>query len=275
MSLTFKTALVEAGIDPSNVRLLRHQDSRADYGRTPYEMFKNDRPSFELYQSHQSFDRRSHLKAEYWASFVGTPDKRTLFCGLYTSRYIGVGDRDVPCPHIEGETDKAGHYDLYELILQEALKAYGGLMFIDWGDSPRTWIQRKTEKLITELHREFREVEFPGFSKFIKRLSEIETLPSEWAALLRNQRGVYLLTCPMTKEQYVGKASGQDGFWGRWQDYLVDGHGGNIRLRNRTSDYQVSILETVGNAATDQELDALEALWKQKLQSRDMGLNAN
>ncbi len=275
MPLTFKTALVDARIDPEKVRLLRHQDSKSDYGRKPYEMFKNDRKSFELYQSHQDSERRPHLKAEYWASFVGTPDKRTLFCGLYASRFVGVGDRDVPKPHQEGMMDKAGHYDLYELILLDALKEYRELMFIDWGASPRAWIQRQTEKVITELHREFKEIEFPGFSKFIKRLSEIELLPSDWIAILRNERGVYLLTCPLTREQYVGKASGVEGFWGRWQDYLRDGHAGNIRLQNRVSDYQVSILETVGNAASDAELDALETLWKQKLQSRDMGLNAN
>ena len=134
---------------------------------------------------------------------------------------------------------------------------------------------RQSDKVITELHREFKEAKFPCFSKFIKRLSEIELLPSEWIAILRNQRGIYLLTCPDTKEQYVGKASGTDGFWGRWQDYLADGHGGNIRLQSRVSDYQVSILETVGNSTTNVELDALEALWKEKLQSREMGLNAN
>jgi hypothetical protein len=103
------------------------------------------------------------LNAGYWASFVATPDKRTLFCGLYASRYIGVGDRDVRQPHREGKMDKAGHYDLYELTLLDALKEYIGLMFIDWGDSPRAWIQRGTDKIITELHREFKEAEFPGF----------------------------------------------------------------------------------------------------------------
>jgi GIY-YIG catalytic domain len=275
MSLTFKSALVDVGIDPTRVRLLRHQDSKADYGKTPYEMFRNDRAAFELYQSHQNSKRRSHLKADYWASFVGTPDLRTLFCGLYASQYVGVGDRDVRQPHREGKIDRAGHYDLYELTSLDALKRYSGVLFIDWGDSPRAWIQRRTDKVITELYREFKEAEFPGFSKFIKRLSEIELIPSEWIAILRNQRGIYLLTCPDTKEQYVGKASGAGGFWGRWQDYIGDGHGGNIRLRSRVSDYQVSILETVGNAMSDAELSALEARWKEKLQSREMGLNAN
>jgi hypothetical protein len=40
------------------------------------------------------------------------------------------------------------------------------------------------------------------------------------------------------------------------------------------SDYQVSILETVGSA-NESDLDALEDRWKRKLQSREMGLNAN
>jgi hypothetical protein len=275
MSLTFKSALVDAGIDPETVRLLRHKDSKADYGRTPYELFRNDRAAFELYQSHQSNKRRPHLKADHWASFVGTPDMRTLFCGLYASRYVGVGDSDVPQPHREGKIDRAGHYDLYELTLLDTLKEYGGVLFVNWGASPRQWVQRRTDKAITELYREFKEAEFPGSSKFIKRLSEIGSLPSGWVAVLREQKGIYLLTCPNTKEQYVGKASGVEGFWGRWQDYLRDGHAGNIRLRNRVSDYQVSILETVGNAVTDDELNALESRWKEKLQSREMGLNAN
>jgi hypothetical protein len=40
------------------------------------------------------------------------------------------------------------------------------------------------------------------------------------------------------------------------------------------SDYQVSILQHVGDV-DENELDRLEELWKQKLQSREMGLNAN
>jgi hypothetical protein len=276
MPLTFKDALTDAGIDPKKVRFLRHVDREADPGKTPYELFKKDRPEFELFQSHQNPKNRANFKGEYWASFVGTPDKRTLFCGLYASRYVGVGDRDVRRPTRTDKVDRAGNYDKYELILLDALKEYSGLLFIDWGGSPRAWVQsKKPDKIITELYREPNEEEFPGFLKFIKQLSEINLLPSEWITMLQNQKGIYLLTCPNTKEQYVGKASGSDGFWGRWQDYIRDGHGGNIRLRNRVSDYQVSILETVGSAASDAELDTLEALWKVKLQSRKMGLNGN
>ncbi len=85
-----------------------------------------------------------------------------------------------------------------------------------------------------------------------------------------------MLTCPKTREQYVGSAAGADGFHGRWLSYARDGHGGNVGLKSRDpSDYQVSILEVAGSVATFEDILAMEALWKQKLQSREMGLNKN
>jgi hypothetical protein len=93
---------------------------------------------------------------------------------------------------------------------------------------------------------------------------------------LKAAHGIYLLTCPKTKEQYVGKADGHDGFWGRWQQYVQSGHGGNTGLKSRdSSDYQVSILEVAGTATSANELNQMESLWKAKMQSRAMGLNRN
>jgi hypothetical protein len=60
------------------------------------------------------------------------------------------------------------------------------------------------------------------------------------------------------------------------EEYFATGHGGNVGLRSRQpEDYRVSILETVGSAATAADLLALESRWKDKLQSREMGLNRN
>ena len=85
-----------------------------------------------------------------------------------------------------------------------------------------------------------------------------------------------MLTCPKTKEQYVGSATGEKGFWGRWQDYIQTGHGGNVALKSRDpSDYQVSILEVAGTVATTDDIIQRETQWKSKLQSREMGLNKN
>jgi hypothetical protein len=117
---------------------------------------------------------------------------------------------------------------------------------------------------------------FPGFSALILKLSDIETMPASWIAALSATRGIYLLTCPKTREQYVGMASGAGGFLARWREYASSGHGGNVGLKSRdASDYQISILETVGTNVSEAELLALEARWKEKLRSREMGLNRN
>jgi len=47
-----------------------------------------------------------------------------------------------------------------------------------------------------------------------------------------------------------------------------------LRIRD-PADYQVSILEVAGTAATAEEVFFMESQWKAKLQSREMGLNRN
>jgi hypothetical protein len=85
---------------------------------------------------------------------------------------------------------------------------------------------------------------------------------------------VYLVTCPRTKEQYVGSATGEEGFWGRWQNYLPNMHGGNVALKSRNpSDYQVSILEVAGSGQRREDIQNIEERWKRKLESKRMGLN--
>ena len=53
--------LREAGLKLSDIRLLRHKDSRATKGLTPYELWRDNRPQFEKYQSRHSFQHRKEL----------------------------------------------------------------------------------------------------------------------------------------------------------------------------------------------------------------------
>jgi hypothetical protein len=148
-------------------------------------------------------------------------------------------------------------------------------LFIDWGPGALAWVQyaARHDKPVTELRTSFREDAFPGFLNFIQPLSKLDTLPKNWTTALRSSHGIYLLTCSKTKEQYVGSATGDDGFWGRWQEYVQTGHGGNVALKSREpSDYQVSILEVAG---TSDDIAAMEGRWQRKLQSQEMGLNRN
>jgi hypothetical protein len=117
------------------------------------------------------------------------------------------------------------------------------------------------------------EPSYPGHSKFLAQLSEIETLPSSWGQILTNAKGIYLLTCPQTKEQYVGGAFSDGGFLARWLMHASrQGDAAAFRAR-APSDYRVSILEVAGSLATDADIVEMEQRWKDKLQSREMGLN--
>lgn len=277
MPLKFNTILDDLGIPHSEVRLLRHKDQRASKGRSPYELWRDERDQFEFYQSTQSFNNQPNLKGEYWAVFVGTPSDETLFVGLYRVKYIGISKADIILP-TSNALLRAGGFDIYDLQIQEQLADLDGKLYIEWGEGKRAWIQRadRQNKAITELRTEFKEPDFPGYLKFNSQLSKIESLPFGWIVLLKATKGIYLLTCPKTKEQYVGSATGEEGFWGRWMNYVLTGHGGNVALKSRDpSDYQVSILETAGTSATHNEILAMEQLWKTKLQSQEMGLNRN
>jgi hypothetical protein len=178
--------------------------------------------------------------------------------------------------HATYPDDKAGRCDRYELTLEKALDDLIGRLLIAWGPGERSWIQRadRRDKPVIELRTAFKDPDFPGFLNFMKPLSELDTLPKGWLTALQSSRGIYLLTCPRTREQYVGSATGIHGFWGRWREYMKTGHGDNLGLKSRDpSDYQVSILEVAGTAASGEEIVLMEEHWKRKLQSKEMGLN--
>jgi hypothetical protein len=276
--LTFATVLRSANIDPADVRLLRHHKAYPG-GRTPYSLWRDSPELFDLYQSTQDAERRAYFAATYWASFVVTPAGSTVFVGLYSAELTGPVPADMIDP-LSGEvpgTAKGHSYDLYDCQRLAALSEYGGRLSVDWGAGTRSWVQRADggAKPVVELTRKIEEERFPGFTRFVASLSDLEAMPVGWKEALRSARGIYLLACPRTREHYVGQAAGEDGFLGRLREYVASGHGGNVGLRGReASDYQVSVLEVVGtNDLT--RIGEVETLWKRKLLSRDIGLNLN
>tara|TARA_R110002049_G_scaffold308493_1_gene512697 strand:+ start:2465 stop:2890 length:426 start_codon:yes stop_codon:yes gene_type:complete len=140
MPLMLNTILNDAGIPLEKVRLLRHQDQRALKGLKPYELWRDDRPGFEQYQSHQSFGNHTKLNFPYWVSFVGTPSNETLFVGIYSVRYKGVLAKDIPAPHTH-DILEAGSCDAYELSLLQEFADLDGKLYIEWGPGTRAcWI---------------------------------------------------------------------------------------------------------------------------------------
>ena len=153
MAILFNSVLAQNEIDPANVILLRHQDTRAPRGRTPYELWRDNLPAFEHYQSVQSIPNRpKFLRAPIWASFVGTPDGATMFVGLYAAKYGGLLAEDRPWSYADG-VDRAGSCDFYELRRDDRMVEFEGKLFIAWEDGTRSWVQRaeRQNKAIVEM----------------------------------------------------------------------------------------------------------------------------
>lgn len=272
MVLTFNDLLDLSGVDPAQVRLVRHQDRRLRAGRL-YEAWRNDRTAFEAYQGAQA--REVFRVDDMLASFIVTEARKTVFVGMYRVDAMGTcppGSIDV----LLG-ADVSGHVQ-YDLHLLDVMSDYRDKLVVDWGAGTRTWVQRaaKQPKSVLEIAEQY-EPRFPGFRSFTRLVDEIPSLPAGWQQVLRSVKGVYLLVDVETGQQYVGSAKGSDSLLGRWMEYATDGHGGNLALKaagkggRRT--YQVSVLEVVDENTPDETIEQTESYWKSKLLSRQFGLN--
>lgn len=276
--LTFNLLLKEAGIDPKDVYLVRHKDSRAQR-QTLYSAYKKDLEQFETYQKLQSKD--CFGKRPIIASFIAAPADRTLFIGLYANR----GHDEFPealreCP-ITGVPVGPATQIFYRLEPDPRLDEFKEKLTIEWGKGYRSWVQNADsresgDKRILELHLDVREEPFPGYREFrLDDIADIQSIWPSWQQALSQSKGIYLLTCKDHGELYVGKADGDEGFWGRFCSYAATGHGGNEGMKaHATSGYSATILEAL-STPTQGEIDDLETLWKDKLGSRKWGLNKN
>ena len=131
--------------------------------------------------------------------------------------------------------------------------------------------------------------EFPGYDNvrlsYMQLASILERRRQSWIAALENQKAVYLITDTYNGKLYVGSATSNKGMLlQRWSNYAENGHGGNKELvelvREKGFDYvkqyfQYSILENYNSKIDDHVVLKREAWWKDTLQSRRFGYNAN
>lgn len=282
MVFYFHEILQRLGLDPRHIRLLRH-----DY-RGLAEWRRGGLRTFGCFASFQRRDSSPYSGVQIACHFLPGP---TLANGDATGLFIGItrildhwewdGGR-LPAIQddaiIEAERLQEGLH-AFDLEWLDDASAISERVLVRWGPPAATrawsqWADRRPKEIV-ELRIDRREPPFPGFSAFIGRISELRLLPQAWLAALASVRGVYLLVAD-NGDQYVGSASGEDGFIGRWMAYNANGHGGNVLLRERGHrDYTVSILEIASPDMSRDDILAREGFWKEKLGARAHGLNVN
>lgn len=146
----------------------------------------------------------------------------------------------------------------------------------------------ENSKISHLLKNKYSGILFPGLENINHTAIELDFILKkeikEWKLPLINSKGIYLLLDIKTNKKYIGSANGVDGFWGRWLEYINNGHGGNkqlLELWKQDSNYfkenfKFSILEVVASNFSDEAIEVKESKWKDKLNSRgEFGYNSN
>ena len=276
----FHEFLEKIGLDIQQTRLLRHNDR----GLAAWQSGQFQK--FGCYASFQRLQPSPYAGALYACQFVKGP---MLANGQATALFIGVtkilrqwpwdGQRLPRLQNteiIESERDFE-NVEAFDLEWLDAGNEYSERILIHWGTGALAWSQWAEQNLkeIIEIRRDRHEPPFPGFSRFLGQISKIQQLPITWQNVLKSVGGIYLLVTE-NGDQYIGSASGQDGFLGRWLNYAANGHGGNVLLNARGhQDYSVAILEVASPDMSQTEIILREQHWKNKLGVRAHGLNLN
>ena len=123
---------------------------------------------------------------------------------------------------------------------------------------------------------------FPGYENVKLSWHELSRVITKegWKTALQNQKGVYLITDTSNGKMYVGSAYGESMILGRWQSYIQTGHGGNLGLKEMTTEhirenFEYSILDIYKAKTDDKLIIKRESWWKTILKTRSYGYNKN
>lgn len=278
-----------AGIDPSEVVVVRHRPSEARLNKV-MPWLVTERPDlFSAYQSIQ--DRRAaatFTRRRYLASFLGLAPGAAVLASLSQIGDVHrFTDEDYRRDPTQAElfnlgltstlaSSSASRFNLSKITSWDP---WAGRLVVDWPGKELSWF-RLAERNVFRVRSISEESLFakvmPHWSALDLSWTELQTLPASWKIRLAGWRGVYFIFDTLRKAGYVGSASGEENILSRWIEYGRTGHGGNVRLRSCDPlNLRFSILQLTSPDMPSSDVVALEASWKMRLHTKDHGLNAN
>jgi hypothetical protein len=269
--ISLQELLYARGLPQANVKLVRHRNTSGTIDI--HDLYRNHRPAFLDYQRQQG--NRVFDKCDFIVACLGESGSQSRFVGVF--QVFGI----------ERETESHVYYDLREMPGFEDLKER---VIFDWGKAAISWHQwlRPNElRSVLEVQPKPFSQPFTDYLDFTLSFAELKQLVAsqsprdEWSRMLSAAAGVYLILDQSSGKQYIGSASGTEGIWGRWKNYVTtQGHSGNVELiRLLAADahhgrhFQFTILMTLPKTMTRTEVIKREYLFMKKLGSRAHGLN--
>ena len=126
--------------------------------------------------------------------------------------------------------------------------------------------------------------EFANYADFDLTFEELKEVIdykySDYMKPLSCVNGIYMIIDRKTGKQYVGKASGKNGLFGRFADYVKNGHGDDkdlVKLVERDPNYfynyKFIILEVLSVTASTQEVLDREQFYMRRFMTKKHGYN--
>jgi hypothetical protein len=166
----------------------------------------------------------------------------------------------------------------FDLEIQANLGEWKGKLVFGWPPGRRwdRWLDGGQFPVKAILEDSALDRHMPAWDRLVLTWAELQNLPSRWVAALEQWRGVYLIHDRFDGKAYVGSAYGDQNLYGRWLNYAASGDGGNRLLRSRNAEYFLfSILQRVSPDMEPKQVIGVEATWKDRLHTREFGLNLN
>ncbi len=285
--------LRDAGIAPEETAVILHTPKTPTLRRR-LPWLAAERPDiFNAYQSIHSDSEGATLKTRrFLLSFVWISDGRQVFVSAYNVEgwedwdldrldgapaFAALAEMgDVWASAYARERGRSTH-PVFTLTPHPALRAYSGRLVIAKPSGRR--LNRLAENLDAEVLA-LSETSLlvsapPAWRDFIVTGPELRDLPRDWAARLKEWRGIYLIVDEVDGARYVGAAYGAENLLGRWRTHVAGDRGVTRDLTDRDPmRFRFSILELLAPTATIEEVTAMEQTWMDRLHTKQFGLNA-
>lgn len=288
--LDFVSLLPSIDIDPAETLAVRHVPVEKSLKRVlPWLVV--ERP--ELWLAYQRVQWESlemaMTRARYIASFVGQDAGTATFAGLYQ---IGAwsaldlagynsfpGNEELMALGMSGRSPDMRDCLAFDLDPVGHFEDWVGRLTIQWPKPYQKWWRWGSSGSfpVKTIEAESRFVRgMPDWQDIVLTQAELQSLPASWKSALSQWRGIYFIYDAGRQAGYVGSAYGSENILGRWRDYARTGHGGNRELKSSAAgDLRFSILQRTSPDLDSEAIIALEASWKQRLHTREFGLNRN
>ena len=148
MAQQFNDLLKAAGINPSDVCIIRHQTPGPGKDHaTLHDLWRDDPLGFARYQATQQQGRPIFRSRKIWAAFVCPAPDETMFIGLFDANLSETRKADWLCEY-RGDAPGGGKpVDIFATSSRPELAEHAGVLRVDWPSGNRRSWARKAEGL--------------------------------------------------------------------------------------------------------------------------------